>query len=73
MEKMRSQHTELLPKVHDFQKQHFDQRQRIMDLRYESNKRWVTLATLFLYDVETNGSELSSDIERILRWRTQVG
>jgi hypothetical protein len=38
MEKLWARHTELLPKLWDFQKQHFDRRQRIVDLRYESKK-----------------------------------
>jgi hypothetical protein len=38
MEKLWTRHTEILPKLWDFQKQHFDRRQRIEDLRYESKK-----------------------------------
>jgi hypothetical protein len=34
MEKLWERHTELLPKLRDFQKQHFDMRQCIADLRY---------------------------------------
>jgi hypothetical protein len=70
MEKIWAQHTELLPKLQNFQKQHFDWRQRIMDLRYEIKK---CLATLYLHDAETNRSGFFSDIECILRWRTGVG
>jgi hypothetical protein len=70
MEKIWARHTELLPKLHDFQKQHFDRRQRIVDLRYENKKYWETLATLYLHDTETNISGFSSDIERIIGWRT---
>jgi enoyl reductase-like protein len=50
MKKMWARHTELLPKLHDFQKQHSHWIQRIADLRYESKKCWVKLATLFLHD-----------------------
>jgi hypothetical protein len=38
MEKVWARYIELLPKLWDFQKQHFDRRQRIADLRYESKK-----------------------------------
>jgi hypothetical protein len=73
MEKMWARHTEILPKLHDFLKQHFDRRQRIADLRYESKKFWATLATLYLHYAETNRSGLSSDIEHIPAGRTGVG
>jgi hypothetical protein len=66
MEQIWAQHTELLPKLQDFQKQHFDRRKRIMDLRYESRKCWATLTTLYLHDAETNRSGFSSDIDHIL-------
>jgi hypothetical protein len=38
MNKLWARHTELLPKLWDFQKQHFDRRQHIVDLRCESKK-----------------------------------
>jgi hypothetical protein len=38
MEKLWARHTELLPKLRDFQKQHLDRRQRIVDLQYESKE-----------------------------------
>jgi hypothetical protein len=38
MEKLLARHTELLSKLHDFQKQHFDRRQCIADIRYKSKK-----------------------------------
>jgi hypothetical protein len=50
MEKLLTRHTELLPKLWVFQKQHFNMRQHIVDLRYESNKCWATLAKLYLDD-----------------------
>jgi hypothetical protein len=49
MEKMRARHTELLTKLHDLLKQHFDWRQHIADLRYENKKCWETLATIYLH------------------------
>jgi enoyl reductase-like protein len=73
MEKLWARHTELLPKLRDFQKQHFDRRQRIADLRYEIKKCWATLAKLYLDDTETNRSGIPSDIEQNLGWRTGVG
>jgi hypothetical protein len=85
MEQIGARHTELLPKLHDFQKQHFDRRQRITDLIYESKKCWTSLAmiamlatlaklaTICLHDAETNILGLSSDMDRILGWRTGVG
>jgi hypothetical protein len=73
MEKLWARHTELLPKLWDFQKQHFDRRQCIMDLRYESKKCWATLAKLYLDDAETNRSGIPSNIEPNLGWRTGVG
>jgi hypothetical protein len=66
MERLCARHTELLPKIHDFQKHHFDRRQRIADRRCESKKYLATLAKLYLYDAETNRSGISSDIERTL-------
>jgi hypothetical protein len=38
MEKLWTRYIELLPQLWDFQKQNFDKRQRIVDLRYESKK-----------------------------------
>jgi hypothetical protein len=73
MERIRARHTELLPKLHDFQKQHFDQRQRIADLIYERKKCWATLAMIYLHDAETKRSGFSSDIDHILGWRTGGG
>jgi hypothetical protein len=61
MDKLWAHHTQLLAKLHDFQKQHFDRRQRIADLRYKSNKCWATLAKLYLDDAETNRSGIPSD------------
>jgi hypothetical protein len=73
MEKKWARHTELLPKLNDFQKQHFDQRQRIADLRYKSKKCWEILATRYLHDAETNRTGFTSDVKRILGWKTGVG
>jgi diadenosine tetraphosphatase ApaH/serine/threonine PP2A family protein phosphatase len=70
MEKLWTHHTELLPKLWDFQKQHFDRRQRILDLRYESKKCWATLTKLYLDDAETNRPGINSGIEQTLGWRT---
>jgi hypothetical protein len=38
MEKRWAYHTELLPKLWDFHKQHFERRQRVADLGYENKK-----------------------------------
>jgi hypothetical protein len=74
MEKIWARHTELLPKLHHFQKQHFHQRQRMADLIiYESKKCWATLATLYLHDAEPNRTGLSNDIEHSPGWITGVG
>jgi hypothetical protein len=73
MEKLCTHHTELLPKLWDFQKQYFYRRQRIVDLWYESKKFWATLAKLYLDDAETNRHGIHSDIERTFGWRTGVG
>jgi hypothetical protein len=54
MEQIWECYTEILSKLLDFQKQHFDRRKPISDLRYESKKSWATLATLYLYDAEAN-------------------
>jgi hypothetical protein len=72
VEKLWACHTEILPKLYDFQKQHFNRRQGMADLRYESKKYWATLATLHLHDAETNRSGISRDIEQTLIWRTGV-
>jgi hypothetical protein len=73
MDNLWTRHTELLPKLWDFQKQHFDRRQRIADLRYESKKYWATLTRLYLDDAENNRSGSHSEIEQSNRWRTGVG
>jgi enoyl reductase-like protein len=72
-EKIWAHHSELLPKLHDFQKQHFKRRQCIAYLRYEIKKCWAKLATLYLHDAETNISGISSNNERNLGWRPGVG
>jgi hypothetical protein len=72
MEKLWARHIELLPKLWDFQKQHFDRRQRIVDLRYESNKCWATLAKLYLDDAENNRHGSNSEIDQTNGWRTGV-
>jgi hypothetical protein len=64
MDKLWARHTELLHKLWDFQKQHFDRRQRIVDLRYESKKCWATLAKLYLDDAENNRHGSHSDINQ---------
>jgi hypothetical protein len=73
MEKLWARYTELLPKLWDFQKQHFDRRQRIVDLRYESKKCWATLAKLYLDDAENNRHISHSEINQTNGWRTGVG
>jgi hypothetical protein len=73
MEKLCTHHTELLPKLWVFQEQHFNRRQHITDLRYESKKCWATLAKLYLDDAETNRFGCHSDIEQSIGWRTGVG
>jgi hypothetical protein len=72
MEKLWARHIELLPKLWDFQKQHFDRRQRIVDLRYESRKCWATLAKLYLDDAEDNRHGSHSEIDQTNGWRTGV-
>jgi hypothetical protein len=72
MEKLCTRHTELLPKLWDFQKQHFDRRQRIAYLRYESNKCWETQAKLYLDDEETNRSVNNSDIDQNIGYNRSV-
>jgi hypothetical protein len=70
MEKLWARHTELLPKLWDFQKQHFDRQQRIANLRYESKKCWATLAKLYLDDAENNRHDSKSEIDQTDGWRT---
>jgi hypothetical protein len=72
MEKLWARHIELLPKLWDFQKQHFDRRQRIVDLRYESKKCWATLAKLYLDDTENNRHGSNSEIDQTNGWITGV-
>jgi hypothetical protein len=64
MDKLLAIHTELLPKLWDFQKQHFDRRQRIVDLRNESKKWWATLARLYLDEAENNRHDSLSNIDQ---------
>jgi hypothetical protein len=73
MEKLWARHIELLPKLWDFQKQHFDRRQRIVDLRYESKKCWATLAKLYLDEAESNRHGSLSNIDQTNVLRTGVG
>jgi hypothetical protein len=73
MEKLWARHIELLPKLWDFQKQHFDRRQRIVTLQYESKKCWATLAKLYLDDAENNRDGGYSDIGQIKGLITGVG
>jgi epoxyqueuosine reductase QueG len=73
MEKLRARHIELLLKLWDFQKQHFDRRQHIVTLRYESKKCWATLAKLYLDDAENNRDGGHSDIDQTNGLRTGVG
>jgi hypothetical protein len=73
MERLWTHHSELLPILWVFQKQHFDRRQRIADLRYESNKCWATLAKLNLDEAGPNRPGNHSDIEQTNGWRTRVG
>jgi hypothetical protein len=76
MEKVWARHIELLPKLRDFQKQHFNRRQRIMDLRNESTKCWATLAKLYLDDAENNrhiSHSSHSEINQTTGWIPGVG
>jgi hypothetical protein len=73
MEKVLARHIELLPTLWDFQKQHFDRRQRIVTIRYESKKCWATLAKLYLDDAENNREGGHSDIDQTNILRTGVG
>jgi hypothetical protein len=73
MEKLRARHIELLPKLWDFEKQHFDRRQRIVTLRYESKKFWATLAKLYMDDAENNRDGGHSESNQTAGWRTGVG
>jgi hypothetical protein len=72
-EKLWARHIELLPKLWDFQKQHFDRRQRIVDLLYEIKKCWATLAKLYMDDAENNRHGSNSEIDQTNGWRTGVG
>jgi hypothetical protein len=73
MEKLRARHIELLLKLWDFQKQHFDRRQRIVTLQYESKKCWATLAKLYMDDAENNRDGGHSDSDQTKGFRTGVG
>jgi hypothetical protein len=73
MDKLRARHIELLPKLWDFQKQHFDRRQHIVTLRYESDKYWATLAKIYLDDAENNRHGGHSDSDQTNGLRTGVG
>jgi hypothetical protein len=73
MEKLWARHIELLPKLRDFKKKHFDRRQRIVNLRYESKKCWATLAKLYLEDAENNRDSGHSESDQTAGWRTGVG
>jgi hypothetical protein len=73
MKKIWTRHTELLPRLWVFQNQHFDRRQRIADLPYESKKCWERLDKLYLDDAETNIPGNHSDIKQNIGWRTVVG
>jgi hypothetical protein len=73
MEKLWATHIELLPKLWDFQKQHFDRRQHIMTLWYESKKCWTTLAKLYLDDAENNRDGDHSDSDQTNGLRSGVG
>jgi hypothetical protein len=72
MEKLWAKYIELLPKLWDFQKQHFDRRQRIVTLRYESKKLWATLAKLYLDGTENNRDGGHSDSDQTNGLRTGV-
>jgi hypothetical protein len=73
MDTLWARHIELLPKLWDFQKQHFNRGQRIVDLLYESKKCWATLAKLYLDDAENNRHDSHSEIDQTNGWRTGVG
>jgi hypothetical protein len=73
MEKLWSRHIELLRNVWVFQKQHFDRRQRIVTLRYESKKGWATLAKLYMDDAENNRDGGHNESAHTAGWRTGVG
>jgi hypothetical protein len=72
MEKLWARHIELLPKLWDFQKQHFDRRQCIVDLRYESKKCWETLTKLYLDKAENNIHGSDSEINQTNGLITEV-
>jgi hypothetical protein len=73
MEELWARHIELLSKLWDFQKQHFDRRQRIVELLYKSKKCWATLAKLYLDDAENNRHGSNIEIYQTNGWRTGVG
>jgi hypothetical protein len=73
MEKLWERHIALLQKIWDFQKQHFDRRQRVVNLRYESKKCWAKLAKLYLDDAENNRDGSNSEIDQTDGWRTGFG
>jgi hypothetical protein len=73
MEKFWAQHIELISKLWDFQKQHFDRRQPIVDLRYESKKCWATFSKLYLEDAENSRNGSHSEIDQTNGWRTGLG
>jgi hypothetical protein len=73
MEKVWAIHIELLPKLWDFQKQHFGRRQRIVDLQFESKKCWAKLAKLYLDEAESNRHDSLSNMDQTNRLRTGVG
>jgi hypothetical protein len=74
MEKLWARDIELLPRLWDFQKQHFDRQQCIVNLRYERKKCWATLARLYLDDAEKNAENnrdgSNSEIDQTEGWRT---
>jgi hypothetical protein len=73
MEILWSRHIELLPKLWVFQKQHFDRRHCIVDLRYERKKLWATLAKLYMDDAENNINSGHGEIGQTNVWRAGVG
>jgi hypothetical protein len=73
MDKLWARHIELLPKLWDFQKQHVNRRQCIVDLRYESKKFWAMLTKLYLDDAENNRHGSHSEIDHTNGCRAGVG
>jgi hypothetical protein len=73
MDKLWARHMELLPKLWDFQKQHFDRRQLIVNLRYESKKFRAALAKLNLEDAENNRDGSNSERNQTDGRRKGVG